>query len=98
MNGYTFRPEEEAEFDMVMAQAREDAWTFGISQRFEAYLEQFAPGERMQHVLAMFAALENQLELCQRLLCIAHAQRNDTIAMKKPTRRAILSLRSQRSN
>jgi len=65
-----FRPEEEAEFDMVMAQARTDAWTFGISQRFEAYLEQFAPEERMQHILAMFAALENQLELCLRLLCI----------------------------
>jgi hypothetical protein len=30
MNRYTFRPEEEAEFDVVMAQAREDAWTFGI--------------------------------------------------------------------
>ena len=78
MNGYTFRPEEEAEFDMVMAQAREDAWTFGISQRFEAYLEQFALEERMQHVLAMFAALENQFELCQRLLCIeSEANRHD---------------------
>jgi hypothetical protein len=53
MNRYTFSPQEEAEFDMVMAQAREDAWTFGISQRFEAYLEQFAPEERMQRVLAM---------------------------------------------
>ena len=33
MNRYTFRPEEEAEFDMVMAQARADAWTFGICYR-----------------------------------------------------------------
>jgi hypothetical protein len=75
MNRYTFSPQEEAEFDMVMAQAREDAWTFGISQRFEAYLEQFAPEERMQHVLAMFAALENQFELCQRLLAIKFSER-----------------------
>ena len=76
MNRYTFSPQEEAEFDMVMAQAREDAWTFGISQRFEAYLEQFAPEERMQHVLAMFAALENQFELCQRLLAIKFSERD----------------------
>jgi len=60
------------------SQARADAWTFGISQRFEAYLEQFAPEERMQHILAMFAALENQFELCQRLLCIeSEANRHD---------------------
>ena len=69
MNRYTFRPEEEAEFDMIMAQARADAWTFGISQRFEAYLKQFVPKERMQHILAMFAEVENQFEVCHRLLC-----------------------------
>jgi hypothetical protein len=63
---------------MVMAQARADAWTLGISQRLEAYLEQFAPEERMQHILAMFAALEIQLELCQRLLCVEpEANRHD---------------------
>jgi hypothetical protein len=64
---------EEAEFDVLMRQAQTDALAFGISQRFRAYLEQFPPKERMQHILAMFAELEGQLELCQRLLCTESA-------------------------
>jgi hypothetical protein len=86
MNRYTFSPQEEAEFDMVMAQAREDAWTFGISQRFEAYLEQFAPEERMQRVLAMFAALENQFELCQRMLAIKFSERDKKKGARNPSK------------
>jgi hypothetical protein len=70
MTKFTSNAEEEAEFDNLMEQARSDAWTFGISQRFEAYLDQFQPIERMQHILAMFAELENQVELCQRLLAV----------------------------
>jgi hypothetical protein len=65
----TLSPEEEAEFEKVMIQARSDAFALGISQRFKDYLEHFPPKEQMQHVLAMFAELENQVELCQRLLC-----------------------------
>jgi hypothetical protein len=72
---YTFRtaelsPSEEHAFEALMTPARTDAWTLGIHQRIDAYLDQFKPTERMQHVLGMFAALENQFELCQRLLAV----------------------------
>ena len=63
-------PAEGAEFEMIMRQARSNAWAFGISHKLKTHLEQFAPKERMQHILAMFAELENQFELCDRLLCI----------------------------
>jgi len=61
---------EELEFEAIMSQARADARAFGISEGFKAYLEQFAPKERMQRILAMFADLEIELALCQRLLSI----------------------------
>jgi hypothetical protein len=67
---YTYSPAEDAELQMIMAQARANAWAFGISQALKAYLEQFAPEKRMQHILAISAELENQFELCNRLLCI----------------------------
>jgi hypothetical protein len=70
MDTYSSSPEEEAEFSMVMTQARKDTFTLGISQRLKAYLEQFPPKERMQRILAIYAEVENQLQLCQRLLCI----------------------------
>ena len=70
MSRYTCSPAEEAELQTLMAQARANAWAFGISQGLKAYLEQFAPEERMQHILAISAELENQFELCHRLLCI----------------------------
>ena len=63
-------PAEEVDFEAIMNQARTDAWGFGISEGFKAYLDQFAPKERMQRILAMFAELETQLELCQRLLSV----------------------------
>jgi hypothetical protein len=69
MRIYTYNLAEEAEFESLMRQARKDARTFGISHRFKAYLEQFAPTERMLHILAMFAEVENQFEVCHRLLC-----------------------------
>jgi len=70
MNKDTSSAAEEVEFEAIMSQAQTDAWAFGISKGFKAYLEQFAPKERMQRILAMFAELEIQLALCQRLLSI----------------------------
>jgi hypothetical protein len=46
----------------------------------------------MQHILAMFAALENQFELCQRLLCIESGRIDTT--QKTQSRSKISSNRS----
>jgi len=75
---FTLSPSEEHAFEALMSQARTDAWTLGINQRIDAYLDQFKPTERMRHILAMFTALENQCELCQRLLAVeSEANRYD---------------------
>jgi hypothetical protein len=59
-----------------MEQARSDAWRLGISQKVKAYLDQFGPTERMRHILAICAEVENQFELCQRLLAVESIARD----------------------
>ena len=36
-------PAEEVDFEAIMNQARTDAWGFGISEGFKAYLDQSLP-------------------------------------------------------
>jgi hypothetical protein len=84
---FTLSPSVEDAFEALMSQAQIDARTLGIGQRIDAYLDQFKPTERMRHILAMFAALENQCELCQRLPAIeSEANRSDQ-ETTEPTRK-----------
>ena len=63
MSRYIFDPADEAEFEMIMKQARRDASAFGITQKFTAYLDQFEPQERMQQIIAMVAAHARALKI-----------------------------------
>jgi hypothetical protein len=84
---FTLSPSVEDAFEALMSQAQIDARTLGISQRIDAYLDQFKPTERMRHTLAMFATLENQFVLCQRLLAVeSEANRSDQ-KTTEPTRK-----------
>jgi hypothetical protein len=79
MTKFLWSAQEKPEIENQMEQARSDAWNLGISQRLKAYLDQFEPIERMRHILAMSTELENQFELCQRLLAVEWNARDPAV-------------------